>query len=696
MVDTMPGDIFRPGQILNHTYEIEAVLGRGGTGEVYRARNLVTGRVVAVKALNQQFSGNNDYVELMKREEQMRDIVDDAVVRYTECSRSDEGRVFLVMDFIDGPSLNDLMVRERLDARELMVIAHRVAGGLVAAHRQGIVHRDLSPDNIILRDGRPERATIIDFGIAKDTAAGARTIVGNEFAGKYEYAAPEQLEGKAERRSDFYALGALLLAAYRGAIPFEGTTPGEIIRRKQTPLDTSGVAEPLKALIDWLAAPDLAARPASADDIVQRLERELRPAGKRGTVEPAGDRNPKRAGMWLALAAAVGVVALAAYFLAPLVKTPLQVADPYVFQAALSATGQAELHGNAPDAQTATDLRAAFAKATGQPPAPDALTLATGMPSEGWPAAVISALGIVTRLQDWRLDLSGPSASVSGLAANAADRESIAAALQAWADAAGFTLRPNLVAGPRSLAVAAILADVSAIADCGPLATDRAPGQNYALGDTVIISGPVESSTSGDAIQKRLSGTIGDRRLRVEVTPLNTDLCIVRRALPPTASDTLSVWLGDGTTGAVNLTGVFHVDENPIVEVHAPGDLTNGFLWVALVDNTGKVFNLLPNINDEEQDIAALGRIENGIRRIRVLSSIAEFKQNPKLLAMKISATDFGKSEIVAVLSKAKLFDIRRPRDESTASFAEALAEEEKLAPSNILAVATRLLDSRP
>ncbi|HEX9859482.1 MAG TPA: serine/threonine-protein kinase, partial [Paracoccaceae bacterium] len=282
MIDALPGDIFRQGQILNNTYEIEGVLGRGGTGEVYRARNQISGRIVAIKALNARFSGNDDYIALMRREEQMRDILDDAVVRYTECSRTDQGHVFLVMDFIAGPSMADVMVHRRMEPRELMIIGHRVAEGLVAAHRHGIVHRDLSPDNIILRGDNPERATIIDFGIAKDTAAGARTIVGNDFAGKYEYAAPEQLEGRAEPRSDLYALGALLLAAFRGQVPFAGATPGEMIRRKQSPLDTTGVPDPLKSLINWLAAPDLAERAPSAAAVVAQLSQNLKPASARG------------------------------------------------------------------------------------------------------------------------------------------------------------------------------------------------------------------------------------------------------------------------------------------------------------------------------------------------------------------------------------------------------------------------------
>ena len=287
MIDALPGDIFHRGQILNNTYEIEGVLGRGGTGEVYRAKNQISGRIVAIKALNAQFSGQDGYIELMKREEQMRDIRDDAVVRYTECSRSDQGHVFLVMDYIAGPSIADEMLRRRLEPRELMIIAHRVAEGLVAAHGQGIVHRDLSPDNIILRDGSPEKATIIDFGIAKDTGAGARTIVGNDFAGKYEYAAPEQMEGKAEPRIDLYALGALLLAAWKGQVPFAGMTPGEMIRRKQERLDTAGVPEPLKGLIDWLSDPALPQRAPSAAAVVEQVGKALKgPAVDRGRTAP--------------------------------------------------------------------------------------------------------------------------------------------------------------------------------------------------------------------------------------------------------------------------------------------------------------------------------------------------------------------------------------------------------------------------
>lgn len=695
MIDAMPGDIFSRGQVLNNTYEIEGVLGRGGTGEVYRAINQITGRTVAIKALNSQFSGNDDYIDLMKREEQMRDIRDDAVVRYTECSRSDQGHVFLVMDYIDGPSLNDEMAARRMEARELLIIAHRVALGLRAAHRNGIVHRDLSPDNVILRGGSAEQATIIDFGIAKDTGAGARTIVGNDFAGKYEYAAPEQVEGKAEKRSDFYALGALLLAAFRGEIPFAGATPGEMVRRKQQPLDTSDVPEPLKGLVKWLSAPALTERPGSADEIVGRLDALLAPKGQ-STRRGAVAETPRRRSGWLALPVLVLVVS-GAYFggvkdwIGP---KELPVADPYRFEARAGAGGPA-LSGNAPDAESAGLLTDAFATQTGSALASDALTLAQGVPSDIWPGAVADLLGKTDGLEDWRIDIAGLDARIEGLAANGAARRDAEDRLQDWARAGGFTLTTAIDAGPRILPVAEVSAMLKEVADCGPL-VQNATGETYALGDTITITGSVAQPATKEAIHFRLADAIGDRNLRVETTELNADICSVRQVLPDLPQAGLSVWLGEGETGAANLSGAYRVDDNPIVEIHAPATLTEGSLWVVVVDNTGKVFNLLPNINFEEQRIGRLGVVENGIRRIRVLFSIEEFKADQRLMAMRISPTDFGKSEIVAILSQKNLFDIRRPRDESVASFAEALTEIQAQSPENITAVASRLLDSGP
>jgi hypothetical protein len=705
MIDALPGDIFQRGQVLNNTYEIEGVLGRGGTGEVYRARNLISGRVVAIKALNKQFSGNDAYVDLMKREEQMRDILHDAVVRYTECSRSDQGHVFLVMDFIDGASVNDIMMRRRMEPRELMIVAHRVAEGLVAAHKRGIVHRDLSPDNIILRDGSPERATIIDFGIAKDTAAGARTIVGNDFAGKYEYAAPEQLEGRAEVRSDLYSLGALLLAAFRGQIPFAGATPGEMVRRKQNPLDTVGVPEPLKGFIDWLTAPKLQERPASAEAVVARLDELLRPAGKDRAIRggaargEAGGRKRSLLPLFLLLALipAVGAGAYYGGLFERFFVEPVPTASPYLFAArSASPAGPAGLSGNAPDAETAERLARAFAAAAEASATPAMLSIAQGMPSETWPASVEALLAATGDLDEWSVALSDRTARIEALAKDRAAQDRVEAAFDAWAAQHGFALTLTLEAGPRDLPAEAVSAALKEVADCGALTPDRPAGGTYGFDDTIRVTGDVASDATVGLVTARLAELIGDRKLSLATTVLNADLCAVRKVLPDVPTNALSIWMADGETLQPNLSGVFRTGQNPVVEIHAPATLTDGTLFVVVVDNTGKVFNILPNVNDEENDLIDLGLVENGVRRIRVLHTIPEFVADNTRLAMQVSEGSYGKSEVVAILSHDDLFAIRRPRDESVASFAEALAEIQKEAPGNIVALASRLLDSRP
>lgn len=692
----MQSDIFSPGQVLNNTYEIIRVLGRGGTGEVYLARNQVVDRNVAIKALNARFSGNADYVELIKREEQMRDIINDAVVRYSECSRTDEGHVFLVMDYIEGLSLNQVMLERRLDDRALMIIAHRVLEGLVATHSRGIVHRDLSPDNIILRDGLPERATIIDFGIAKDTAAGARTIVGNEFAGKYEYAAPEQLDGKSNSRADLYGLGTSLLAAARQEIPEVGATPGEIVRFKHKPLDTSGINPPLKDLIDWLSDPDPARRPQSAAEALKRLDGWLKPDTGRG----GGDREKpsrKGRGAGLLVVAAVLLVGLGAWlwasgFFAPAVPE----ASPYRLNASLAADGQGALSGNAPDEATATALRAAFAEASGTTAPEDALTLARGMPNEAWPDNMADLMVLASSLAHWDLAVSDTSARLSGLAPDSPTRDALAATLEGWQPNSGMSVMTDLAAGPETLDWATLQPLLEQVASCGPLTAPADQPAQFGLGDRVTVMGDLASPEDVGAIEAALAPVMGDRELRVEGNVLNKDLCTIRSVLPVAASGGMSLWIGRGDTGEAVLNGVFQTGQNPVVDVQFPATITGASLWVMVVDNTGKVFHILPNINQPDSLVDDLGTVDSGVRRVRVLWSLDEMQQDAQRLAVRVTEGNYGKSEIIAILSRTPLFDLRRPRDESVQSVAEALAETLQGREDQIIGVASRIIDARP
>ncbi|ETX30248.1 serine/threonine protein kinase [Roseivivax isoporae] len=687
----LPSDIFRTGQVLNNTYEILGVLGRGGTGEVYLARNQVTERDLAIKALNAQFSGNADYVELMKREEQMRNIVHDAVVRYAECSRSGDGHVILVMDYVDGPSLNDLMFDRGLSDRDLLIVAHRVLEGLVATHAQGIVHRDLSPDNIILRGGQPDRATIIDFGIAKDTAAGARTIVGNQFAGKYEYAAPEQLDGHADARSDLYALGASLLAARRRAVPEMESHPTAVVRRKAQPLDTSGIEPPLKDLIDLLSAVDPARRPDSAAAALERLDAWLKPFAARDAT-PGTKRGRTLALASVAVVAIGGAALWGTGTLDALFVPPLPVADPYTLTA--SAGEGAAFAGHAPTAEDATLLRDTYERASGVAPPDDALVLAAGLPFDGWTGEVAALMGALDPLEEWVIAVSGDAAEVAGLAPDGATRDAVRAALSATPGS--LRLATSLRAGPRLLDPSILGPVLDDHADCGPLQVGSDAEAPYPLDATLRITGDVADGATDAALREAILPRIGDRTLSLETRTLNPELCAIRAVMPTVPAGPVSIWLGRGDSDETVLTGVYRTGENPVAEVQLPETLTGAWLWVMVVDNTGKVFHILPNINREETAIDRLGSVRNGVRTIPVLWPISSLGEDPTRLAVEVTEGDYGKSEIVAIVSTEQLFDMRRPRDESVSSVAEALAEALQGREDVVLGVASRIIDARP
>jgi len=691
MNDPLPGDIFQTGQILNNTYEIEGVLGRGGTGEVYRAKNVISGRVVALKALSANFSSNDDYLELINREAEIRDIMHDSVVRYSDSSRTDDGHVFLVMDFVDGRSMSDALERGGMEPRDLLVVAHRVGEGLAVTHKRQIVHRDLSPDNIILRDGDPSQAIMIDFGIAKDNSSQARTIVGNTFAGKYEYAAPEQVDGKAEPRSDLYALGATLLATFRGEIPFQGAMPGEIVRRKSTPLDTSGVPEPLKGTIDWLTAPNPDDRPQNAEQLVSRLDKVF----KLKKSQPTKTKRSVGFGKWGLGAGILVALAAVAYFLF-IQPSALTEQKPYTILASVGQQGTSSLRGYAPDDAARDALIEAFRKSTGVTVTNDSINLAKGMPNGQWLEAVKDMLRAFEALDDWEFEIVDQVASVNGVAPSKEVRDQVKSQLEAASNVADITLNLKIPIGPRELATQTVQEVLSALADCGPLVTPPQDGGIYPMDGEIVITGKVSSQSLNERIKETLLEIIGGRTLRLETNTLNPDVCRIRQVMPDVNTGDLSIWLGHGDTNETNLAGIYQVGENPVAEAYLPETVVDGYLWVFIVDNTNQVFHVLPSENRPFHSVAELGSIDSGIRKIRLLLSEDEIRSGVSGLGFRVNAKNFGKSEIYAILTDKQLFDGRRPALESIEGFIEAFKEEIENNDINFLGIATRLIDARP
>ncbi len=265
-------DVFETGELVNNTYRIERVLGRGGMGEVYLASHDVTNERFAIKVMRSELTDNELGVELMKREQAVRAVYHEAVIKYFELGRTANRDIYLVMDFVEGQPLDKLFKRRPLPPEQVLTMGRAVAAGLAACHARNVIHRDLSPDNILLRGDRIDQPVIIDFGIAKSTAANAQTVIGDQFAGKYTYAPPEQFRGQVDARSDLYALGMTMLAAFRGRAPDFGSNDFQVFENKARPLDLADVPEPLRSVLAELTDPDPDRRPESADALVERID----------------------------------------------------------------------------------------------------------------------------------------------------------------------------------------------------------------------------------------------------------------------------------------------------------------------------------------------------------------------------------------------------------------------------------------
>jgi serine/threonine protein kinase len=262
-----------PGTRLG-TYEIGALIGAGGMGEVYRARDTTLDRLVAIKVLPKSLAGDPDRIARFEREARTLAALNHPHIAHIHGFEASGGVLALVMELVEGPTLEDRIAQGQLPLDEALAIARQVADALNAAHEQGIVHRDLKPANIKLR---PDGAVkVLDFGLAKtlDPVSGASpgvtatptittpaqmTAIGTVL-GTAAYMSPEQAKGlAADRRSDVWGFGCVVYEMLSGRRPFAG----------------DGVADMLAAILR--AEPDWSRLPAGTPEGIRRLlERCLR------------------------------------------------------------------------------------------------------------------------------------------------------------------------------------------------------------------------------------------------------------------------------------------------------------------------------------------------------------------------------------------------------------------------------------
>jgi serine/threonine-protein kinase len=211
--------------VVGERYEILGMLGAGGMGNVYKARDLELDELVALKVLRPELVGAPGTLERFRREVKLaRRVTHPNVARVFDIGERGGDRI-LTMEFVDGESLGALLAREkRLPVGRVVEIASAICAGLGAAHAAGVVHRDLKPDNVLLEKGG--RVVLTDFGIARAVAADDAQNTLTAFVGTPAYMAPEQIEVGVpiDARTDLYALGAMLFELLTGERPWQGDT----------------------------------------------------------------------------------------------------------------------------------------------------------------------------------------------------------------------------------------------------------------------------------------------------------------------------------------------------------------------------------------------------------------------------------------------------------------------------------------
>src|SRR5262245_3849781 len=267
-----PGSLGR----LDH-YEVLEVVGRRGVGGVLRARDTKLERIVALKVLAAPWAASGSARRRFAREARAAAAVRDehVVAIHAVC---DDGPVpYLVMEFIDGCNLDALLRRGGpLGVKEVLRIGIQVAGGLAAAHRQGLIHRDVKPANILLENG-VQRVKLTDFGLAR-AADDASLTQSGLIAGTPAYMSPEQANGEpVDARSDLFSLGSVLYELCTGRPPFRAPTTAAVLRRvsdeaprpiREVNPDIPG---PVCRVIERLHAKKPADRPASAAEVADLL-----------------------------------------------------------------------------------------------------------------------------------------------------------------------------------------------------------------------------------------------------------------------------------------------------------------------------------------------------------------------------------------------------------------------------------------
>jgi tRNA A-37 threonylcarbamoyl transferase component Bud32 len=273
------------GAIVDGKYRVDAIIGQGGMGAVYRAWDLRLERAIAIKVVRADLLSSAEARTRFTRESQIvARLQHPAIVTVFDYGTLADGAAFLVMEFVPGEDLRQMIKREKtLTPQTTAALMHGIAGGVDAAHQSGIYHRDLKPENILL----PSSGTgpkVVDFGVAKlsqsNTGEGGTQTSGGTIVGTPAYMAPEQLRGDAvDARADVFSLGAMVYEMVTGKLPYGGGSFVEIgIKQSagEMKVDTGQMPAALAGVIRRAVAYDRDKRPATAGELARAIAEALK------------------------------------------------------------------------------------------------------------------------------------------------------------------------------------------------------------------------------------------------------------------------------------------------------------------------------------------------------------------------------------------------------------------------------------
>lgn len=279
------------GSKLVNRYQILERIGGGGMAVVYKARCTLLNRIVAVKILRHQYSVDEEFVRRFRREAQAAASLSHPNIVNIYDVGQDKDVYFIVMEYVEGETLKELIEREApLDPARAVLITRQIASALYHAHANKIIHRDIKPHNVLIsKDGRIK---VADFGIARAVSSTTQTFSPDSLIGSVHYFSPEQAKGKlATEQSDLYSLGIVLYEMLSKTLPFDGDSPISIALKhlQQTipPIANHNAAVPpgLQGILARLLEKDKARRFQSALDLLSALRSWNMPETEQGDAE---------------------------------------------------------------------------------------------------------------------------------------------------------------------------------------------------------------------------------------------------------------------------------------------------------------------------------------------------------------------------------------------------------------------------